>query len=182
MNTDARGYTLVPDRTRTANVHHVQSGDTFFSIAVQNVVSFDDLLKANEHTQLDLLELQGGQVLNIPLQHKPRSSYTVRPGDDLWRIAQFTGTRMSFIQADNPDAMLLTAGSCLRMRTYPSYQIQFKNGQIHSSPDLPQDLQHDDHFCEVLNMQVELLKPQGKALSKFPNIEAPQLECFVEVR
>jgi len=31
-------------------------------------------------------------------------------------------------------------------------------------------------------MQVELLKPRGKALLKFPNIEAPQLECFVEVR
>lgn len=88
---------------------------------------------------------------------------------------------MSFIQADNPDAMLLTSGSCLRIRAHPSYQIECENGQIHSSPDLPQDLQQDDHFCEVRNMQVELFKPQEKALFKFPNIEAPQLECFVEV-
>ena len=65
---------------------------------------------------------------------------------------------------------------------YPSYQIEFENGQIHSSPELPQDLQQDDHFCEVLDMQVELLKPQGKALFKFPSIEAPQLECFFQVR
>ena len=163
-------------------MHPVQSSDTFFSVADQYVVSFVDLLKTIEHTTLDLLALQPGQVLNIPLQHKPRSSYTVRWGENLWRIVQLTSTPMSFIQADNPDAMLLTSGSCLCIRAYPSYQIEYENGQIHSSPDLPQDLQQDDHFCEVLNMQVELLKPQGKALLKFPNIEAPQLECFVEVR
>ncbi len=163
-------------------MHPVQSSDTFFSVADQYVVSFVDLLKTIEHTTLDLLALQPGQVLNIPLQHKPRSSYTVRRGENLWRIVQLTSTPMSFIQADNPDAMLLTSGSCLCIRAYPSYQIEYENGQIHSSPDLPQDLQQDDHFCEVLNMQVELLKPQGKALLKFPNIEAPQLECFVEVR
>ena len=39
----------------------------------------------------------------------------------------------------------------------------------------------DDHFCEILDMQILLLKPQGRALFKFPNIEAPKLECFVEV-
>ena len=179
MKQSARGYTLVPDSTAT--VHHVQSGDTFFLIADQYVVSFDDLLGANEHTTLDLLALRSGQVLKIPLQHKPRSSYTVRQGDDIWRIAQLTGTRVSFIQADNPDAMPPTPGCCLRIRTYPSYTIESENGQIHYSPDLPQHLQQDDHFQEALTTQLELLKPQGKALFKYPSVEAPQLECFVEV-
>jgi len=177
----------VPDRTCTATLRHVQSGDTFFSIADQYVVSFDDLLKANEQTKLDLLALRRGQVLNTPLQRKPRSSFTVRQGDDLWRIAQLTGMRMSFVQADNPDAVPPTPGSCLRIRTYPSYQIEFENGRVHSSPDLPQDLspaslQQDDHFREALTTQLELLKPQGKAMFKFPSIEAPQLECFFQVR
>ena len=162
-------------------MHHVQSGDTFFSIADQYAVSFDDLLKVNEHMKLDFLALRRGQVLNIPLQHKPRSSYTVRQADDLWRIAQLTGTRMRFLEADNPDAMPLTPGFCLRIRTYPSYQIQFENDSIRSSPDLPQDLQQDDHFSEALATKIELLKPQGKGLFKFPSMQASQLECFVEV-
>ena len=176
-----RGYTLVPDRASSAFTHHVQSGDTFFSIADKYVVSFDDLLRANEHRHLDLLALRRGQVLDIPVHHKPRSAYTVRQGDDLWRIAQLTGVPVSMIEADNPHAVSLTPGTCLFIRTYPSYQIEFKDGQMHSNPDLPQHWVQDAHFSKVLAMQHELLKPQGKAIFKFPSIEAPELECFVEV-
>lgn len=34
---------------------------------------------------------------------------------------------------------------------------------------------------KVLATQIDLLKPQGKAVFKYPSVEAPQLECFVEV-
>lgn len=176
-----RDYTLVPDRANSAFTHHVQSGDTFFSIADKYVVSFDDLLLANEHRHLDLLALRRGQVLDIPVHHKPRSAYTVRQGDDLWRIAQLTGVPVSMIEADNPHAVSLTPGTCLSMRTYPSYQIEFKDGQMHSNPDLPQHWVQDAHFSKVLAMQHEFLKPQGKAVFKFPSTEAPELECFVKV-
>lgn len=85
------------------------------------------------------------------------------------------------IEADNPHAVSLTPGTCLFIRTYPSYQIEFKDGQMHSNPDLPQHWVQDAHFSKVLAMQHEFLKPQGKAIFKFPSIEAPELECFVEV-
>ena len=172
----------MPDRTCSATIHHVQPGDTFFSIADQYVVSFDDLLKANERTTVDLTALRRGQVLNIPTQHKARSTYTVREGDDLWRIAQLTGVPLSTILADNAQAVQLTAGSCLFMRTCPSYQIEFKGGQMLSSPDLPQQWKQDEHFRQALAMQHEFLKPHGKAVFKYPSVEAPQLECFVEVQ
>jgi len=143
MSQSGRGYTLVPDRTSPAFTRHIQSGDTFFSIANKYVVSFDDLLRANEHRNLNLLALRRGQVLEIPMHHKPRSSYTVRQGDDLWRIAQLTGVPVSMVQADNPHAVPLKPGTCLIICTYPSFQIEFKDGQMRSSPDLPQHWQQD---------------------------------------
>jgi len=71
---------------------------------------------------------------------------------------------------------------CLFMRTYPSYQSDFKNGQMHSSPDLLHCWQQGEHFSNVLAMQIKLSKPQGKAPFKYSSVEAPELECFVEVR
>ena len=176
-----RYYTLMPHRSSPAFRHHVQLGDTFFSIADQYVVSFGDLLRANEHRNMDLVALQRGQVLDIPMHHKPRLKYTVRQGDSLWQIAQLTGMPVSMIQADNPHAVPLITGTCLVIQTYLSYQIKFKDGQMHPSPDLPQQLQQDEQFSKVLAMQHELVKPQGQAIFKFPSVEAPQLECFVEV-
>lgn len=120
MSQSGRGYTLVPDRTSPAFTRHIQSGDTFFSIANKYVVSFDDLLRANEHRNLNLLALRRGQVLEIPMHHKPRSSYTVRQGDDLWRIAQLTGVPVSMVQADNPHAVPLKPGSSRMARCVPA--------------------------------------------------------------
>ena len=89
---------------------------------------------------------------------------------------------MTTILADNPQAVQPKVGSCLFMRTCPSCQIEFKEGQISADSDLPQRWLQDAHFMQVLAMQHELLKPQGKAIFKYPSVEAPQLECFVTVQ
>ena len=119
-----KGHNLVPDVACSAYTHKIQPGDTLFSIAEQYVVSFDDLIDANNDRQLDLVALPVGGVLNIPLHLKPRLAYTVRPGDDLQRIAQLTDVATSTILADNHQAMPLTPGTCLSLRTCPpSYRI-----------------------------------------------------------
>ncbi len=64
---------------------------------------------------------------------------------------------------------------------YPSYQVNFTNGQMCSRPALSQCWRENEHFMKVLATQNDLLKPQGKAIFKYPSVEAPQLECFVEV-
>lgn len=64
--------------------------------------------------------------------------------------------------------------------TYPSYQSDFNNAQMHFSPDLLQGWQQDD-FSNMLAMQIEILKPQGKVPFKYPSVEASELECFVDV-
>ena len=174
-----RGYTLVLDRPRLE--HRIQPGDTLFSVADQYVVSFDDLI--TENRQLDLIALPVGSVLKIPLNQRPRSTYTVRQGDDLWKIAQLTGVSMSTILADNPHAMPLTPGASVTLRTYPpSYQIDFQDDCMFSTPSLPERWQQDEHFNKVLKAQHEFLKPHGKAVFKYPSVEASQLECFVKVQ
>lgn len=120
----------------SATAHHLQPGDTFVSIADRYVVSFDELLKANEGRGIDFTALHRGQTLEIPQTQGPRSTYTVREGDDLW-TAQLTGVPMSVILVDDPQAEKLTAGSCSSLRTHPSYHVAFKCDQNECSSDLP---------------------------------------------
>lgn len=111
----------------------------------------------------------------------PRSTYTVREGDDLWRIAQLTGVPISVILADNPQAEQLTAGSCISLRTHPSYHVAFKRDQNELSSDLPLHWQEDARFRQVLAMQCDLLSPKGKGVFKYPSVGTPLLECVVTV-
>lgn len=166
-----------PDRSCSTTAHHVQPGDTFFSIADRYIVSFDDLLQANEGRGIDFTTLHRGQTLKIPKTHGPRSIYTVREGDDLWNMAQLTGVPMSIILADSPQAEQLTAGSCLSLRTHPSYHVAFKHEQNQISSDLPLHWQEDARFKQMLAMQCDVLSPKGKGVFKYPSAGTPRVCC-----
>lgn len=95
----------------------VREGDTFYTIAQQFSVSFDQLAAANAHLS-DPTELAPGQTINIPVaevgaQGHAQSQqavqcppgtfrYTVQPGDSMFRIAQRFGVSLDALIAANP--------------------------------------------------------------------------------
>ncbi len=160
--------------------HHVQPGDTCFSIAAQYLVSFDDLLEANASSKVDFAALRTGQVFSIPTKQKPRTTYTVRQGDTMWRISQLTGMPLSTLMEYNSQAPTPPLpGHQLSIRSSPSYEVHVNQNL---TSDLPQRWLQDEQFVKVLSTQIQLLKPQGEAVFKYPSVEAPQLECFVSVQ
>ncbi|DBA77751.1 TPA: hypothetical protein ACH3X2_008442 [Trebouxia sp. C0005] len=159
--------------------HRVQPGDTCFSVAAQYIVSYDDLLDVNKDSHIDFTALRPGMVLAIPPEQKPRTEYTVRPGDDLWKIAQTTGNPESAIIAQNPGTGPLHPGLRLQLHACPSFKVLVKAG---GNTPLPAPWSEDESFQRVLKTQIHLLQPHGSAVFKYPCVERPQVECFVTVQ
>jgi peptidoglycan/xylan/chitin deacetylase (PgdA/CDA1 family) len=92
-------------------VHVVQSGDTLYRIALRYGVTVSAIVAANHLSNADLIHV--GQVLVIPTSPPPTSPpptsppptspvlYTVRSGDNLYRIALRYGVTVSSIVAAN---------------------------------------------------------------------------------
>ena len=129
---------------------------------------------------MDLTALPPGTVLVIPSQQKPRSEYTVRAGDTLWRIALLIGTPPSVLLEENPGAGRLVPGLRLKLQTCQSVHVLVKDGK-QASP-LPAPWAEDDRFQRVLSTQIYLLQPRGNAAFKYPAVEQPKVECFVTVQ
>ena len=157
--------------------HRVQPGDTFFAIAARYSLSHDDLLDANKERNVDLTAPPPGMILAIPSQQKPRSEYTVRAGDTLWRIALLTGNPPSVLLEENPGAGRLVPGLRLKLQTCQSVHVLVKDGKQASAP-----WSEDERFQQVLSTQIYLLQPRGSAVFKYPAVERPKVECFVTVQ
>jgi LysM repeat protein len=83
----------------------VQPGDNFYAIAQRHHISLDALLAANPGVNPD--RLQVGQQICIPTAPPPPTTcpgptYTIRPGDTLYRLAQSHGTTVEAIISANP--------------------------------------------------------------------------------
>ena len=154
--------------------HRVQPGDTFLTIAAQYSVSHDDLLDANKECNVDLTAPPPGMILAIPSQHKPRSEYTVRAGDTLWRIALLTGNPPSVLLEENPGAGRLVSGLRLKLQTCQSVHVLVKDSK-QASP-LPAPWSEDERFQRVLSTQIYLLQPRGSAVFKLKVKDSKQIQ------
>ena len=74
-----------PAPPSSADTYTVQPGDTLWRIAMRYHTTVAELAALNHIQNPNLI--YPGQVLDIPGIAKAPASYTVRPGDTLWRIA-----------------------------------------------------------------------------------------------
>ena len=103
------------------NYYTIRSGDTLYAIAQRYNVSLDDLREANPY--VDPNRLRVGQVICIPVAVPPVTcppnamSYTIRPGDTFYRLAQsFRVSLDELLRLNpgvNPDALLVGQTICL---------------------------------------------------------------------
>ncbi len=75
-----------PKEETRQDIYVVKSGDTLWKIAQTNGVTVNDLVHANQLDSGSYLSI--GQTLVIPVQQSAYKTYTVQPGDTLWKIAQ----------------------------------------------------------------------------------------------
>ncbi len=79
-------------------VYTVRPGDSLWAIAQRYGTTVDAIRQLNNLTS-DMLSI--GQVLKIPSSGASSFTYTVRPGDSLWAIAQRYGTTVDAIRRLN---------------------------------------------------------------------------------
>lgn len=102
----------------SGSTYVVQRGDSLWSIAIENGVSVNDLINANNLTST---VLQVGQVLRIPGQgntdgNSGTTTYTVQRNDSLWSIAQRFNTTVAELQSlNNLTTNVLQIGQVLRV-------------------------------------------------------------------
>ena len=88
----------------------VQKGDSLWSIAQKNGVNVNDLIKANN---LSNLTIYVGQELTIP-STKSSNEYTVKRGDTLWDISRKYNVSVNdLIQANNLTSTVISPGQIL---------------------------------------------------------------------
>lgn len=78
-------------------LHMVQAGDTISSIAEQYQIPVNRLMEDNDLTPRDKLNI--GQIIIIIY---PKLTYTVKPGDTLYDIAQANGVSIMELLRNNP--------------------------------------------------------------------------------
>jgi peptidoglycan DL-endopeptidase LytF len=88
-----------------STTYSIQPSDTFYSIARRFNVSLDALLAANPGINPDSLQI--GQQICVPTLPTPTitcpgPTYTIRPGDTLYSLAQTLGFTVQTILAANP--------------------------------------------------------------------------------
>ncbi len=101
----------IPNRLPSADTYVVQPGDSLYRIAARQGVDFNALMAANGFTS-DKVIIYPGQVLILPggsggaaasgpASAGPGGSYTVQPGDSLYRIAARQGVDFDALMAAN---------------------------------------------------------------------------------
>lgn len=134
------------------DTYQVHTSICFFRIADFHAVPFDDLLDANRNFRGDLLHLSRGDVLNIPESRGPRSMYTIRAGDSLFKIALLIGIPPRELREHNPflhgtsdlGRMDQFVGTSLFFSpAYPVYKIEINLSSGATSTSLPPEWQGD---------------------------------------
>ena len=131
---------LIPNKGQdTTTTYTVQSGDSLYKIAGQYGVTVDEIITANN---LKSTKLQIGQVLVIPtgtIQPTPTPTlpnnnyitYTVKPGDSLYKIANNYNTTVNAIKdLNNLKSNNLSIGQQLKIpsssndTSYTTYTVK----------------------------------------------------------
>ncbi len=113
----------IPVTTPSAEyrIYTVMPGDTLYSIARNNNITTDELLKFNNLTSSSLAV---GQQLKIPTTIPTTANYityTVKSGDNLYDLANKYNTTVNDIKAlNNLSSTLLNIGQTLKIPTTPT--------------------------------------------------------------
>lgn len=83
--------------------HHVKNGETLYSIAMYYRVSLEDLIRINPQIT-DTDEISAGDKIAIPRQESGDiATYTVKPGDTLYKIVQKYNVPVEAVLLHNRD-------------------------------------------------------------------------------
>ena len=108
----------LPPNPEEGIIHTVKSGDSLYKIANQYGVSVSDIMNLNNLTST---VLSIGQQILIPNQEVVEPSvttYTVKSGDSLWKIAnQYNISVDDIIKANNLTSTSLSIGQVLKIPT-----------------------------------------------------------------
>ena len=104
-------------------IHVVQKGDSLWQIARRYDVTVESLMKANG-LQSDLL--MPGLALYVPTPTLTTKFYQIKPGDTLWKIAQFFQTTVStiFDANDGLDIDRLEVGRTIDVPTIEKMEME----------------------------------------------------------
>ena len=95
------------------NVYIVQKGDTLYSVAMANNTTVDELKRINNLTSNIL---STGQLLKIPSELLPETTYTVKKGDSLYSIATKYNTTVDELKRiNNLTSNTLSIGQVLKL-------------------------------------------------------------------
>ena len=95
------------------NVYVVKKGDTLYSIAAANNTTVDELKRINNLTSNIL---STGQLLKIPSELLPETTYTVKKGDSLYSIATKYNTTVDELKRiNNLTSNILSIGQVLKL-------------------------------------------------------------------
>ena len=88
----------IPDSNLVGTTYVVKSGDSLWKIANQYGITVDELKAANNLTSNSL---SIGQILQIPDSNLVKTTYVVKSGDSLWKIANLYNTTVDNIKTLN---------------------------------------------------------------------------------
>lgn len=95
------------------NVYVVKKGDTLYSIAAANNTTVDELKRINNLTSNIL---STGQLLKIPSELLPETTYTVKKGDSLYSIATKYNTTVDELKRiNNLTSNTISIGQVLKL-------------------------------------------------------------------
>ncbi len=109
------GQKLQIPKINDTQIYTVKSGDSLYKIAQNYNTTVDELKRLNN---LSSIMLSIGQTLKVPLKSSSSSNtYTVKSGDNLYKIAQNYNTTVSEIKRlNNLSNDILTIGQVLKIK------------------------------------------------------------------
>lgn len=151
----------------------LQSGDTLSSVAKMYRVPLDELLRANEISDVDPEETRPGTVIHVPTGYVQCVCYEAGSGDTLWRIAAKYGIRAGDLLTANPqisDGERIGVGEVLMIPLYsvqdnglyreePTYSLAYPEIYTVQSGDTPYSVAHR------FGISVSQLRAANKALN-----------------